>query len=386
MNGEEVRELAGAQWMLELGAPVTRHGTFEAYLHRLNSGQSLSYHEAYDYMAAVLAIEDERRRSAQLGVLLNGMMAKRLMLDEALGVVDAALDIDGHRPRARPAHPFSESVLGVAGSGKKGVKTPNISTPAAIIAAAAGVKVAKCASAATSSVAGSADTLKQLGVQLSGDAESTCEVMARCGVGFFEIEQMVPRFDDVYGGLFFAPHVLSLAFPALLLPMKTDKLFYGIAHPDVGLSLEVLRRYHDGDVLVASSTSDNVHWIDEIGVVGETMLVGVRMGERGSTTRVDVAKMLGIGPYEFPTMPPGGTPDDQARVVLEVLAGLAPPALRDFVGVNAATLIYLASTGTTMAEAFQIAGELVANGAALGKLEELARVSGGDASRIRRWL
>ena len=39
------------------------------------------------------------------------------------------------------------------------------------------------------------------------------EVMARCGLGIFEIEQMVPRFDAAYGGLFFAPHMLSLAFP-----------------------------------------------------------------------------------------------------------------------------------------------------------------------------
>jgi len=185
---------------------------FGTYLHRLNSGQVLTYHEAANYMRMVLAIADDRQRSAQLGVLLNGFMAKHPTVDEAVGVIDAALELDVHRPADRPAHPFTgERVIGIAGSGKKGVKMPNISTPAAIVAAAAGIKIAKCASSATSSVAGSADTLKSLGVQLSADTGRTLDVMDRCGLGVFEIEQMVPRFDAAYGGLFFAPHVLSLA-------------------------------------------------------------------------------------------------------------------------------------------------------------------------------
>lgn len=110
---------------------------------------------------------------------------------------------------------------------------------------------------------------------LSGDRDRTLEVMAACNLGVFEIELMVPRFDAAYGGLFFAPHVLSLAFPALLLPVKTDHLLYGIAHPDVTLSMEVLRGYHDGDMLVVSSTPDNVRYIDEVGIIG---VRGLRRG------------------------------------------------------------------------------------------------------------
>ncbi len=359
---------------------------FGPYLHRVNAGQSLTYDEAHNYMRMVLAIEDDRQRSAQLGVLLNGIMAKHPTAEETTGIIDAALELDVRRPADRPAHPFTgEQVIGMAGSGKKGVKTPNISSPAAIVAAAAGIKVAKCASAATSSVAGSADTLKNLGVKISGELDRVLEVMAACNLGVFEIEQMVPRFDAAYGGLFFAPHVLSLAFPALLLPIKVDNLLYGIAHPDVTLSLEVLRRYHPGDMLVVSSTPDNVRWIDEVGIIGETCIVGVRDGERGHLRRLALSDVLGVGPYSLADLVSGLTAADQARIVVEVLAGKAPRALIDLVAVNAATLIYLGTTERTVPESFALAREVLSSGAALETLRNLARLSGGTDEVIRWW-
>ena len=367
--------------------PDARPAHFGAYLHRLNAGQDLTYEEARGYMRMVLGIDDGRQRSAQLGVLLNGFMAKRPTVEEATGVIDAALELDAHHPALRPAHPFAgERVVGMAGSGKKGVKTPNISTPAAIVAAAAGIKVAKCASAATSSTAGSADTLKNLGVRLSGDRDQTLEVMAACNLGVFEIEQMVPRFDAAYGGLFFAPHVLSLAFPALLLPVRTDHLLYGIAHPDVTLAMDVLRRYHDGDMLVVSSTPDNVRYIDEVGIIGETSVVGVRGLRRGNMRRLDLGELLGVGPYSLADIRPGATAVDQARIVVEVLAGRSHRALANLVAVNAATLIFLGTSQHTLPEAFELAREVLASGAALARLRDLARLSGGTDEPIRRWL
>jgi len=360
---------------------------FGSYLHRVNAGQSLTYEEAKNYMRLVLAIEDDRQRSAQLGVLLNGIMAKHPTVEEATGVIDAAFELDVHRLSARPAHPFhGERVIGMAGSGKKGIKTPNISTPAAIVAAAAGIKIAKCASAATSSVAGSADTLKNLGVKISGDRDRTLEVMAACNLGVFEIERIVPKFDAAYGGLFFAPHVLSLAFPALLLPITVDSLLYGIAHPDVTRSLEVLSRYHRGDVLVVSSTPDNMHWIDEVGVVGETSIIGVRGGERGQMRRLTMSEVLGVGPYSSRDLTSGDTATEQARIVTSILAGRAPRVLLDLVAVNAATLIYLGTTDRTVPESFALACEVLASGAALAKLRDLARLSGGSDAVIRGWL
>lgn len=182
--------------------------------------------------------------------------------------------------------------------------------------------MAKCASAATSYVVGSTDTLKNLVVRLTADPDQTLDVMARCGQGVFEIEQIVPWLGAAWGGLFFAPHVLSLAFPALLLPIRTDNLRYGIAHPDMGLSLEVLPR---DDVLVVSFTPDNLllrrgrhHRRDDI--------IRVRRGERGRTPRLAMAEVLGVGLYGVSDLAVGGIPAVQ-RIAVDVRAGRAPRAL-----------------------------------------------------------
>jgi anthranilate phosphoribosyltransferase len=367
--------------------PSRQVAHFDVYLHRLIAGQNLTYQEAHDYMAAVLRLANDRQRSAQLGVLLNGFMGKPPTVDEALGVVDAALDLDGHRPADRPHHPFTgERVIGLAGSGKKGFKTPNVSTAAAIVAATAGVKVAKSASKATSSVAGSADTLHNLGVRLTASVPRTCEVMAQCNLAFFQIEQMVPRFDAAYGGLFFAPHVLSLAYPALILPIKTDHLMYGIAHPDVGLALNVLSHYHTDDLLVVASTPDNVRWLDEVGVIGETSIVGIRNGERGHTARLNMAEALGVGPHALDDIEQGVSPQQQAHLAVDILSGRASRALLDMVAVNAAILISFGTPETSLPAAFKLAQEILHTGAGLERLRQLVRCSGGDAAAVNRWL
>jgi anthranilate phosphoribosyltransferase len=356
------------------------------YMHRLACGRSLTYTEAAEAMTTVLALTDPRCRSAQLAALLHTVMARRPTVEEVTGIIDAALSIDGHDPRRRPPHPFTgERVIGLAGSGKKGMRTANISTPAALVAASAGAKVVKCASSATSSVAGSADILGILGVRLSADPATTFDVMADCGLGVFPIEQLVPRFDAVYGGLFFAPHVMSLGFPALLVPVVTDALVYGLAHPDVGLAWEVLTRYDVRDVVVVASTHDNLRWVDEVGIAGETWIADAQEG-RGRTARLDIARLVGIDPGPLDHLRPGATPHEQARLTVSVLAGTAPRGLRDMVAVNAATLLVVAGICPTLAQAFEVAGDRLDGGAALDCLRRLVHSSGGvDDGRVRAW-
>lgn len=222
-------------------------------------------------------------------------------------------------------------------------------------------------------------------MHLTASAPQTLDVMAKCGLGVFEIEQIIPRFDAAYGGLFYAPHVLSLALPALLLPIRTDTLLYGIAHPDVSLSLEVLGRYHDGDLFVVASTPDNVRWLDEVGIVGETSMVGIHRGVRGRMLRLNVADQLGIGPYSLDGLTPGSTVTEQARIVVEVLTGRANASLTDLVAANAATLIFLGEVRATLAEAFGLAREILYSRAAFDKLRELVRATTGTASSLREW-
>jgi anthranilate phosphoribosyltransferase len=139
-------------------------------------------------------------------------------------------------------------------------------------------------------------------------------------------------------------------------------------------------------MLVVSSTPDNVRYIDEVGIIGETSVVGVRGLRRGNMRRLDPGELLGAGPYSLADIRPGTTAIDQARIVVEVLAGRSHRALTDLVAVNAATLIFLGTSQHTLPEAFELAREVLASGAALARLRDLARLSGGTDEAIQRWL
>ncbi len=70
-----------------------------------------------------------------MGILLNGLMAKGPTKEEVRGLLDAAFTMDGFNPEERNYYPSKKKTITIAGSGKKGYKTVNIITPAAIVAA-----------------------------------------------------------------------------------------------------------------------------------------------------------------------------------------------------------------------------------------------------------
>jgi len=74
---------------------------------------------------------------------------------------------------------------------------------------------------------------------------------------------------EVYGGKFYVPHALSFALAALVSPVQFDNLIYGLAHPNVETSIEVLKKFGIRDAMVASTTHDDIHYLDEMGVSGD---------------------------------------------------------------------------------------------------------------------
>jgi anthranilate phosphoribosyltransferase len=101
--------------------------------------------------------------------------------------------------------------------------------------------------------------------------------------------------------------------------------------------------------------------------------------------RLKLGDVLALGPYDLADLAPGATARDQARLVVEVLTGQASRALVDLVAVNAATLIYLGTTQHTVPAAVAVAREVLDSGAALAKLRQLIRLSGGSEAAIEDW-
>src|SRR3989339_22776 len=253
-------EIAELFYQLNIGAPVEEELVARAF--RL-----------------VLTNPNVKARDAQLGAMLTGLMVKGPTVREVVMLIRTALNIDGVT-RYKPTLPVGEKLVGVAGSGKKGCKTFNISTPACLVASAAGAYVAKPCSVATSSVSGSKDFINTVGAKLL-DPNEMIEVLLSTGFGMFPIEELIPRFNAVYGGKTFGPTPLSFALPAITNPIACDVLLYGLSHPNIELSLRVFQELGQKNVMVVSSSSDKVHYIDELSTVAINWLGRVENGEIG---------------------------------------------------------------------------------------------------------
>src|SRR5689334_2266478 len=137
-------------------------------------GRSLSMDEAHSAMAAVM---DGEATPAQLAALLMGLRMRGETVDELAGFASAmrerVLRVDA-----------PEGAIDVVGTGGDGSGTFNISTTAALVAAAAGVPVAKHGNRATTSRSGSADVLDALGIRIDHDAVSAGRALREIGFAF----------------------------------------------------------------------------------------------------------------------------------------------------------------------------------------------------------
>src|SRR6266513_1019761 len=126
-------------------------------LARLLDGHDLSREEAHEVMGSIMSGE---ATPAQIAGFLIALRAKGETADEIAGCAEAM------REHALPVRPKREDLVDTAGTGGDGMRTLNISTAAALVAAAAGAGVAKHGNRAVSSASGSADVLEALGFQL----------------------------------------------------------------------------------------------------------------------------------------------------------------------------------------------------------------------------
>ena len=147
----------------------------QAAIHTVLEGQDLGRDEAREVMGEIMAGE---ATPAQIGGFLVALRAKGETADEIAGCAEAM------RAHVLPVHPSRADVVDVVGTGGDGARTFNISTTAAIVAAASGAAVAKHGNRAVSSVSGSADVLEALGFELEQSPERVAESIDTLGFGF----------------------------------------------------------------------------------------------------------------------------------------------------------------------------------------------------------
>ena len=147
----------------------------QAVIQRLLDGHDLSRAEARETMGEIMAGDATQ---AQIAGFLVALRAKGETADEIAGCAEAM------REHVLAVKPKREDLVDTAGTGGDGQRTINISTAAALVAAAAGSAVAKHGNRAVSSASGSADVLEALGFSLEQEPERIARSIDELGFGF----------------------------------------------------------------------------------------------------------------------------------------------------------------------------------------------------------
>ncbi|HXM73351.1 MAG TPA: anthranilate phosphoribosyltransferase [Candidatus Dormibacteraeota bacterium] len=313
---------------------------------------------------AASAFEEIMRGNAtpvQIAGFLVALRMKGETPDEITGFARAA------RAMATPIE-VDGALLDTCGTGGDGLATFNISTLAAIVAAACGAKVAKHGNRAASSMCGSADVLEQLGVKIDLGPEGVAHCIEEGGIGFMFAPVFHPSFR--FAGVPRRELALRTVFNVLgplCNPARAKYQALGVADgsmagkmADVLIRLGVERAivFHAGDGM------------DELSVSGPSAVIEID-GER-KEYQLD-PRELGLATAPVESMR-GGGPEENARIAREVLQGAKGPR-RDAVLLNSAAALRAAGIATTWKDGLGHAAEALDSGRAGQVLERWAKIS-----------
>jgi anthranilate phosphoribosyltransferase len=323
---------------------------------RLLAGDALS---AGDTEAAVGLVMRGEADPAQIAGLLVALRAKGETVDELVG---AARAMRAHVVAVRPSR---DDLVDTAGTGGDGSGTFNISTTAALVAAACGCAVAKHGNRAASSRSGSADMLEALGVPIALSPEQAAEMIDRYGFGYLHAPAHHPamRHAGPVRRSLGVRTVFNLLGP-LTNPAGARRQLIGVyarqwvepmAHALAQLGCEYGMVVHGEP------------GIDELSPCGATTMATVRDGAV-TLSELD-ARELGVELCTLADLA-GGDPQRNAEISLAVLGGEPGPAA-DATALNAAATLLVAGRAADLGEGLAAAREALRSGAAMATLSAL---------------
>ena len=330
---------------------------------QLLDGHDLSRAEARDVMEVIMSGD---ATPGQIGGFLVALRAKGETADEITGCAEAM------RAHVLPVMPKRRDLVDTAGTGGDNAKTLNISTAAALVAAAAGAAVAKHGNRSVSSDSGSADVLEALGFDLELPCERIEQSIDELGFGFLFAPTHHPAMKHA------APVRRELAtrtvfnvLGPLTNPAGARAQVVGVFAPDLVRTLaEVLAQLGASHAYVVHGAAG----IDELSPAGPNLVCEVVEGT--VTERTIDPLELGV-PRCDPGELRGGSPVDNAQAIVRVFEG-ADGGARDAILLNAAGAIAAAGHAADLREGLAVARDAVASGAAAARLDELVAFSRGD--------
>lgn len=332
---------------------------------KVSNRQDLTFEEAQAAMEIIMSGE---ATPAQIGAYLMGLRLKGETIDEIAGSAKTM------RAVANDPLVSVTDVVDTCGTGGDASNTFNISTTVAFVAAAAGIPVAKHGNRSVSSKSGSADVLRELGVNLDITPQQAGQCVDEVGIGFLFAPKFHPAMKHAIGprremGVRTIFNILGpLTNPAgakrQLMGVFAEELTEALAH--------VLKELGSEAVFVVHGEGG----LDELTTTGTNTVAELRDG---------VVKTYTLDPSEYKLRKAtledlrGGDPTVNAEITRKVLAGEGTEAQRDVTILNAAAAIIAGGKAEDWQAGLDIAAKLIDEGAGVQKLDALVEFSQGFA-------
>lgn len=278
------------------------------------------------------------------GALFAALQCNKPTKDEVLGLIDVVILYD----RISITNDLLNSdICGIVGSGKDDLKTFNVSTCAAFVAAGAGVKVVKNGSRSESSVSGTTDVMELLGVNINMSPDKTLKALEDVGITFCDAEPYFPKMGKVYIGKFFFPHPLSYIL-SIASGISFDRILFGSALQETEFIGELLVDLGFKRFMVVAGSDLSGKTLDEISNIGSTKVTefdGISL-----RTYILHPKDLDIEMSTYEEIKQGVSKEEnliKAKMVLENKAG---QSMKDIVLMNAGALIYISGKASSLSD------------------------------------
>jgi anthranilate phosphoribosyltransferase len=330
------------------------------YIEPLLRGESLSFEQARSLLDVVFEGEVSE---VQIAAFLTAMRIKGATAAELAGLAKSL------RNHAVTVKVDVDNLIDTCGTGGGVIKTCNISTAAAIVAAGAGVYVAKHGNRGITSKCGSADVLEELGVKIDAGAEIVTECIKQAHIGFMFAPAFHPAMKYVQ------PIRKSLGFRTvfnilgpLANPASVQRQVLGVADENLMETIaEALKLLGEKVAMVVHSNG-----MDEISTAGVTKITELKEG-RIVNKKLN-AEDLGIPLANINDLKVNDA-KESAKVLRKILNGKESGPRKDIVVLNAAAAIVVSGLADDFESAIKMADASVRGGRALACLEKLIEVS-----------
>ena len=331
-------------------------------IEKIVTREDLTYDEAYRVMNEIMSGKSTPTQNAAFLAALSTKSAKFETIDEISGCAAAM------REHAIPVDTGDLKCLEIVGTGGDKSNSFNISTTASLVISAGGVAVAKHGNRAASSKSGAADCLEALGVKIDLEPEKNKEVLEKLGICF----------------LFAQKYHMSMKYVAPVRKLLGIRTIFNILGPltnPAAATMQVMGVYEEALVRPMAEVLFNLGVKRGMVVYGQDCLDEISLSAPTSVCEIKdgTFEEYVITPEEFGMTRctkeelVGGTPQENAEITKEILAGKKGPA-RDAVVLNAAAALHAAKE-IPMQDAVKLAEELIDSGKAQKKLEEFVALT-----------